>query len=194
MYIQELALNDQQGLICHKTQPINLYVFFFSAIYLSIYAFSYPYLSIYLSIYLNKIIHLRRRIISLQWKIQFLQSCTNNKVVPDYIPRCISKIKCRNTINIERALIKDKIVFYPEYITSLTTCLHTFWKKAWTSLSFFDIFCFSKHLSNTGNNTKNKTLEKNKRFLHFFIKTKFGFVQTSDKYIFHFSSDVFSDC
>ena len=104
-----------------------------------------------------------------------------------YAPR-ISKIECRNAINVERASIKDEIVLYSAYIISLKTCLHTFWKKAWTSFSFFDIFRFSKYLSYTGNNTKDKTLDKNKSFLHFLIKKQFSCVLTSDKHIFDYSS------
>ena len=118
----------------------------------------------------------------------------NNKVVPDYISRRVFKIKCRNAFKVERVFIKDEIVFYFGYITSLKTRLHTFWKKVWTSLSFFDISRFSKYKSNSGNNTKDKTLDKNKRFLHFLIKRKFGCVLTSDKHIFNFSSYVLSDC
>ena len=117
----------------------------------------------------------------------------NNKVVPDYISRRISKIKCRNAINFERAFINDEIAFYSMYITFLRTCLHTLWKKAWTSLSFFDIFYFSKYLSNTGNNTKIRTPDKNKSFLHFLIKRKFGCELISDKHLFNFSSYNFSD-
>ena len=60
-------------------------------------------------------------------------------------------------------------------------------------LRFFDIFRFSKYLSNTGNNTKIRTPDKNKSFLHFLIKRKFGCVLTSDKHIFNFSSYILSD-
>ena len=135
-----------------------------------------------------KIIKLRLR------NLDILQSCMNNKVVPDYISRRISKIKCHNSINVERTFIKDEIVFYSAYINSLETRLHTFWQNAWSSLGFFDIFCFSKYLSNTGNNTKDKTLDKIKSFLHFLVKRKFGCVLTSNKHIFNFSSYVLSDC
>ena len=71
-------------------------------------------------------------------------------------------VKCHNTINAEHVFIKDEIVFNSAYISPLKTYLHIFWKKAWTSLSFFDIFHFSKYLFNTGNNTKDKTHDKNK--------------------------------
>ena len=117
----------------------------------------------------------------------------NNKVVPDYIPRRISKIKCRKAINVECAFVKDEIVFYSEYITSLKTCLQTFWKKAWTSISFFDIFRFSKYLSILATTLKIR-LDNNKSFLHFLIKRMFCYVLTSDKHIFNFSSYVLLDC
>ena len=74
----------------------------------------------------NKIIHLRRRIIGLQCMIQFLQSCMNNNVVPDYSSRRISKIRYCNAINVERAFINDEMVFYSAFMTSLKTRFHKF--------------------------------------------------------------------
>ena len=126
---------------------------------------------------------------ALQCKIQFHQSCMHNKVVPDYILRHISRIKCCNTMwNV--LFIKDETVFFfffLESIIPIETCLQILWKKSWMSLSFFDIIGFSQYLFSDGSNTQNKILFKNRSFLHFLMRRKFGCVVTSDRHIFNFS-------
>ena len=69
-----------------------------------------------------------------------------------------------------------------------------FGRKLGHLLASLICFFFSKYLSNTGNNTKDRTLDKNKSFLHFLIKRKFGCVLTSDRHISNFSSYNLSDC
>ena len=150
---------------------------------------------IYIYIYtLNKIIHLRFLIDTYKNKIPFRQSCLDNNLAPGYILRRIKKIKCRNTINVLRAFLKDEISFFFDSIESVKARLYFNWKMCWSSLSFFDLLRFSKYLTNNSSRLKSKLLNSNQQFWNHLIKRKFGSIVTSDKHIFNYSSYVLSDC
>ena len=92
----------------------------------------------------NKIICSWYKLHSLKYKAAFLRSCSNNYVVPSYMSRRISKIKCRNLSNVERPFLKDEISFYAELLMSCKSHYTLLWSSVWTILSPFDKIRFSK--------------------------------------------------
>ena len=173
--------------------PLILYLYKFSCTSSLLKHFKGRYIPRIISIF-NKIIQLKYKIDTNKNKILFLQSCLDNNIAPGYILRWIKKIKCRNTINVLHAFLKDEISFFSDSIESFKARLYLNWMKSWSSLSFFDLLRFSKYLLNNSSRLKSKLLNSNQQFLNHLIKRKFGSIVTSDKHIFNYSSYVLSDC
>ncbi|CAE1316805.1 E4.3.1.19 [Acanthosepion pharaonis] len=67
---------------------------------------------------------------SLLGKIQFLKLCSQNFVIPGNISRRVSRVKCRNIFNVERAFLRDEIIYFSEALSSIKTHYVSIWGLA----------------------------------------------------------------